>query len=69
MQAHVRDELIIKGYRIDQPDRTARIVEVFGAGGGPPYFVRWDHDGRESLVFPGVGALVKHFEEHDADHL
>jgi hypothetical protein len=42
-----------------QPKRTGEIVEVRGAGGEPPYLVRFD-DGHTSLVFPGPDAIIEH---------
>ena len=38
--------------RRGQLGRTGEIVEVRGAGGEPPYVVRFD-DGHTALVFPG----------------
>jgi hypothetical protein len=29
----------------------------------PPFYVRWEDDGHESLVFPG-DAVVEHYPEH-----
>ncbi len=39
--------------------RTGEIVEVRGAGGEPPYLVRFD-DGHTALVFPGPDAIIEH---------
>jgi hypothetical protein len=44
---------------VGQPERTGEIVEVRGAGGEPPYMVRFD-DGHMSLVFPGPDAIIEH---------
>ncbi|HEX2317531.1 MAG TPA: DUF1918 domain-containing protein [Streptosporangiaceae bacterium] len=52
MQAAVRDRLHVRGNMVGQPERTGEIVEVRGAGGEPPYLVRFDA-GHTSLVFPG----------------
>jgi hypothetical protein len=41
--------------------RDGEIIEVRHADGSPPYVVRWDDTGRESLVFPGPDAVVHHF--------
>jgi hypothetical protein len=38
---------------------TGEIVEVRGAGGEPPYLVRFD-DGHTALVFPGPDAIIEH---------
>lgn len=39
-------------------DRVGQIVEVRGAGGAPPYVVRFQ-DGHEGLVFPGPDAVIE----------
>ena len=62
MRASVGDRLIVHGLHVDDPVRDAEILEVRGAGGGPPYLVRWSDDGHEGLVFPGPDAIVHHFE-------
>jgi hypothetical protein len=61
MQATVGDRIVIKGHHVGEPDRDGEILEVHGAGGGPPFLVRWE-DGREGLFFPGPDAVVEHFE-------
>jgi hypothetical protein len=55
MQADVGDRLVIKGHR------EGEILEVHGAEGGPPYFVRWSEDDHVGLVFPGPDAVVERF--------
>jgi hypothetical protein len=60
MQAQVGDRLVIKGHRVGEHERDAEILEVRGADGGPPYLVRWYHDGHEGLFFPGSDASVEH---------
>jgi hypothetical protein len=40
------------------------IIEVRGAGGEPPYLVRFE-DGPSSLVFPGPDAVVEHPSKKD----
>jgi hypothetical protein len=44
---------------VGHPGRTGEIVEVRGAGGEPPYLVRFD-DGHTALVFPGPDATIEH---------
>ena len=66
MHAKIGDRLIIKGHHVGEPDRDAEILEVRGADGTPPYVVRWEEDGHESLFFPGSDATVEHFEHHTA---
>jgi len=59
MQAAAGDRLRVRGNIVGQPERTGEIVEVRGAGGEPPYLVRFD-DGHTSLVFPGPDAVIEH---------
>ena len=63
MKAKPGDALVIKGHRVGEARRKARILEVRGADGGPPYLVEWADDGHVGLFFPGVDALI---EPHDA---
>jgi hypothetical protein len=59
MQAAVGDRLHVHASIVGHPERTGEIVEVRGAGGEPPYLVRFD-DGHTSLVFPGTDAIIEH---------
>jgi hypothetical protein len=59
MQAAVGDRLRLRGNIVGQSDRVGEIVEVRGAGGEPPYLVRFD-DGHSALVFPGPDAVIEH---------
>ena len=59
MRAAVGDRFCVRGSIVGQPERTGEIVEVRGAGGQPPYLVRFD-DGHTSLVFPGPDAIIEH---------
>jgi hypothetical protein len=58
MKAASGDRLHVHGNSVGQPDKTGEIVEVKGAGGAPPYLVRFD-DGHTGLVFPGPDAVVE----------
>jgi len=60
MDAKVGDHLLVRGHTVAKPDRTAEVLKVLGADGGPPYQVRWTEDGHEGLFFPGSDALVEH---------
>ena len=51
MQAAIGDRFHVLGNIVGQPERTGEIIEVRGAGGEPPYLVRFD-DGHTGLVFP-----------------
>ncbi len=52
-------QLTIRGHHIGEPDRHAEILEARGPDGSPPFLVRWDDSGHESLVFPGTDAAVE----------
>lgn len=58
MRAKVGDRLVILGHRVGEPERDARILEVRGDHGGPPYLVEWSDDGHVSLLFPGADAVI-----------
>jgi hypothetical protein len=58
MQAAGGDRLHVRASIVGQPERTGEIVEVRGAGGEPPYLVRFD-DGHTALVFPGPDAIIE----------
>ena len=60
MDAHSGDRIVIRGRHTGQAVRACRVVEVRGSGGGPPYLVRWDDSGHETLFFPGTDAIVEH---------
>ena len=59
MQAVVGDRLHVHANMVGHPGRAGEIVEVRGAGGEPPYLVRFD-DGHTALVFPGPDAIIEH---------
>jgi hypothetical protein len=59
MQAAVGDRLHVHANVVGNPGRAGEIVEVRGAGGEPPYLVRFD-DGHTALVFPGPDAIIEH---------
>ena len=64
MQAAAGDRLHVHGNIVGRPERTGEIIEVRGAGGEPPYLVRFD-DGHTSLVFPGLDAIIEHPRRND----
>lgn len=55
------DRLVIRAHHVGEPQRDAEILEVRGPGGKPPFLVRWDDTGEESLFFPGSDVVVEHF--------
>ena len=59
MHAAIGDRFHVLGNIVGQPERSGEIIEVRGAGGEPPYLVRFD-DGHTSLVFPGPDAMIEH---------
>ena len=59
MQAAIGDRFHVRGNIVGQPERVGEVIEVRGAGGEPPYLVRFD-DGHTSLVFPGPDATIEH---------
>jgi hypothetical protein len=63
MYASAGDRLIIKGHRLGEHGRDGLILDVRGEAGRPPYLVRWEEDGHQSLVFPGSDARVHHYED------
>ncbi len=62
MRARVGDRIVIKGHRLGEPDRDCEVLEAQGPDGGPPFRVRWEDDGHESLFFPGSDAFVQHYQ-------
>ncbi len=62
MQAVRGDRIIIKGHHVGDAERDCEVLEARGDNGGPPYFVRWEDSGHETLFFPGPDATVEHFE-------
>lgn len=58
MQAMAGDVIRLRGNAKGQPDRTGCVIEARGAGGGPPYLVRFE-DGRVSLIYDAPGGLVE----------
>jgi Domain of unknown function (DUF1918) len=61
--ARVGDRLVIQGHHEGEPKRDAEILEVRGPDGGPPYRVRWQDDGHESIYYPGSDSFVQHVSD------
>jgi Domain of unknown function (DUF1918) len=53
------DRLIVRAHHQGQLPRDAEILEVLGHG-GPPFRVRWQDDGHESVVYPGSDVAIEH---------
>jgi hypothetical protein len=62
MQASVGDRIVVRGRHGSDPIRLCEVLEVRGAGGAPPYVVRWADSGHEAILYPGSDATVEHFE-------
>lgn len=62
MRASVGDRIVIQGHHVGEPSHDGEVLEVRGPGGEPPFVVRWEDTGHETLFFPGPDALVEHFE-------
>lgn len=60
MRATVGDQIMIMSRHLDEPVRVGQIVEVHGAGGEPPFVVRWQDGEHTGLVFPGPDAHITH---------
>jgi hypothetical protein len=58
MKVHVGDRLILPGTHVGDHQRVGLVVEVHGRDGAPPYLVRWEDSGHESLCFPGPEARL-----------
>jgi hypothetical protein len=59
MRAAAGDRLVIRAHHAGELNRIARILEVRGPDGTPPYLVEWCDDGRVGLLFPGSDAVVE----------
>jgi hypothetical protein len=60
MEASVGDHIRVPGHHVGESSRECEVMEVRGEHGEPPFLVRWDRDGHESLYFPGPDALIDH---------
>ncbi len=68
MRASVGDRIVVRGHRVGERDRECEVLEVRGADGGSPYFVRWGDGGHEALFFPGPDATVMHSAHASTGH-
>ena len=59
MRAKPGDQLVIRGHRVGDHDKSAEILEVRGTKEEPSYLVRWAADGHESVVYPGSDAVIE----------
>lgn len=68
MRARPGQQIIVRGHWVGEHERRGRILGVHGHDGRPPYLVRWDDTGRESLLFPGTDAFVDHVDHVEPAH-
>lgn len=57
MDVHKGDVLRFTSHTVGSPDHRAKVVEVLGPEGDPPYRVQYD-DGRETEIFPGTDCVI-----------
>ena len=65
MRAQPGDQIVVRGHHVGEHERKGEVIEVHGDDGAPPFLVRWDDDGHESLFFPGSDAFIEHLESAD----
>jgi hypothetical protein len=65
MQAHKGDRIVIHGQRAGRPDRDGEVLEARGENGEPPFVVRWEDNGHETLFFPGDNTSVQCLAHRD----
>lgn len=53
------DVLVIAGHRVGDAQQLAEILQVLGEPGHEHFRVRWE-DGRETTIYPGSDAVVRH---------
>jgi len=53
------DVLVIAGHHVGEAPQLAEILEVLGEPGHEHFRVRWE-DGRETTIYPGSDAVVRH---------
>ncbi len=59
MKARTGDRLVMESAHVGSPRRIGVVLEVHGEDGAPPYLVRWQDSGHETLCFPGPDAHVQ----------
>jgi hypothetical protein len=58
VEARVGDRIVVRSTHQGEAERTGRVLEVRGEGGGPPYVVRWDPDGHTAVFYPAGTCTV-----------
>lgn len=59
MPAKPGDRITVYSTVVGGKERDGEVVAARGRDGGPPYLVRWDDTGAESLLFPGSDTVVR----------
>jgi len=58
MHAKKGDWLVVESAAVERHSRRGLVLNVEGPDGNPPFLVRWEDNGHESLFFPGPDAHV-----------
>lgn len=66
MKGHPGDWLVVHSRDEHHHEQSGVIVECHGPDDSAPFLVRWDEDGRETLVFPGPDSAVYSAEDYAA---
>ena len=69
MQANGGDQVVVKGRRIGEPNRTGEVLEARGPCDRGPFLVRWADDGHVSLLFPGTDTIVDYLHRGETTRL
>ncbi len=57
--AQVGDELVIDAHRVGEFARRGIVLDVREWPGAVSYLVRWDHNGHETVLYPGADCHVE----------
>ena len=61
MRAAIGDRIVVRGRHVGDHDRGGVVLAVEGKDGAPPYLVRWDDNGHETLFSPAADSIVEHY--------
>lgn len=59
MQAHIGDQIIVRGRKVGTPSRHGVVTAIRGDAGHPPFIVQWDDTEGEHLYYPGNDTLIE----------
>ncbi|MET9315829.1 DUF1918 domain-containing protein [Kribbella sp. NPDC003505] len=68
MHAVTGNWIIVESTHLNEHKRQGLIMEVHGPDGSPPYLVRWDDTGTESVFVPGPGTHILTAEQLEQLH-